>query len=100
MASVTALRARIAEIASDIIRQQQVLWDLVKTKSDLENHLNTILDPVTRLPLEISSEIFMHGLPHESIPHARQNYAPMIYLTVCRSWRDIALATPSLWSAI
>ncbi|KAJ7169293.1 hypothetical protein C8R43DRAFT_121677 [Mycena crocata] len=100
MTSASDLRQRIAEVSTAIVRQKQVLRDLENTKCDLGGRLNALLDPVTRFPLEISSDIFMLGFDSDSIPTPRPNFSPLVYLNVCRSWRDIALATPSLWSAI
>ncbi|KAJ7162748.1 hypothetical protein C8R43DRAFT_1233356 [Mycena crocata] len=106
MASASDLRARIAVVSSAIIRQKQVLRDLESTKCHLEKSLNTILDPMARLPLEISSEIFMLGMGTDGgnmrtiISRPHPNLAPMVYLNVCCSWKQIAASTPSLWTAI
>ncbi|KAJ7120475.1 hypothetical protein C8R43DRAFT_900795 [Mycena crocata] len=98
MESVVELRARIGELGSAISRQKQALRDLEKTKSDAECQLNSILDPMERLPLEISSEIFMLCLPGSHVPHPIS--VPMVLLAICHAWSDIALSTPLLWTAI
>ncbi|KAJ7181491.1 hypothetical protein C8R43DRAFT_1170405 [Mycena crocata] len=98
MISVAELHARIEEISSAIICRRKVLSDLEKAKSDVESQLNTILDPITRLPLEISSEIFLLCLSDAFV--RRMNIAPIVFLKVCRSWSNIALSTPSLWATI
>ncbi|KAJ7636458.1 hypothetical protein FB45DRAFT_689375, partial [Roridomyces roridus] len=51
-----------------------------------------------RLPFEILSPIFEQCLPATPSVHPRQ--APAVFLRVSRAWRDIALATPSLWTTI
>ncbi|KAF7338207.1 hypothetical protein MVEN_02045800 [Mycena venus] len=53
---------------------------------------------VTRLPLKISSEIFLHCLPPRPEPGPRT--APMLLVNVCNSWTDIAISTSALWAAI
>ncbi|KAJ7456781.1 hypothetical protein B0H11DRAFT_225349 [Mycena galericulata] len=105
MASVTRLRSRIEELSSaidhqssSVDHQKQLLKDLESQKSAVQSELNSILDPVARLPLEISSRIFMRCLP--SPPDLRPSQAPAIFLNICRAWRNLALSTPSLWAAI
>ncbi|KAF7361684.1 F-box domain-containing protein [Mycena venus] len=60
--------------------------------------LNAIHDPMAGLPFEISSDIFIRCLPDR--PRTDPNHAPMIFLNICHWWRQIALATPSLWVAL
>ncbi|KAJ6544635.1 hypothetical protein DFH09DRAFT_1321838 [Mycena vulgaris] len=91
MTSVAALYTRIEEISL-------VIRDLEQAKSDVQSDLNNILDPMARLPLEISSDIFMRRLPEKPIPNVDD--APLVFLKVCRSWNKIAISTPSLWTAI
>ncbi|KAJ7174044.1 hypothetical protein C8R43DRAFT_976983 [Mycena crocata] len=98
MASETQLRKRIHELSAAIEHQKQVLRDLEKSKSEAQGHLNAILDPMTRLPLELSSDIFLRCIADFPVPSA--DAAPLVFLNVCRAWRDIALSTPALWTAI
>ncbi|KAJ6544568.1 hypothetical protein DFH09DRAFT_928301, partial [Mycena vulgaris] len=76
---------------------KEVLRDLEQTKHDLQSDLNDILDPIARLPVEISSDIFMRCID-TPIPHL--NCAPLLLLNVCRLWSKIAISTPSLWTSI
>ncbi|KAJ7731920.1 hypothetical protein DFH07DRAFT_144870 [Mycena maculata] len=92
------VRTRIEEISSAISRQTEILRDLETQRSAAQGELNAILDPMARLPLEISSKIFAQCSPMPPKYDALQ--APTIFLSVCRAWRYIALATPSLWAAI
>ncbi|KAJ7148510.1 hypothetical protein C8R43DRAFT_1236898 [Mycena crocata] len=96
--SVADLQKRIEELSSAISLQREVLLELEKAKSGIQGRLNAILDPVTRLPLELSSDIFLRCLPDE--PVSNQEAAPMLLLSVCHSWSDIALSTPLLWATI
>ncbi|KAJ7682405.1 hypothetical protein DFH06DRAFT_1160988 [Mycena polygramma] len=99
MDGVPDLRARIAAISTQISVQKEVLKELERDKSLVQRQLNAALDPVARLPLEISSEIFLQTLP--SIPDRPGLYAaPMLLLNVCHAWSRIALSTPALWAAI
>ncbi|KAJ7364845.1 hypothetical protein DFH08DRAFT_278368 [Mycena albidolilacea] len=109
MPSVTELRKRIGELSSAIElcrvsneeHQTQVLRGLEITRSDARRDLNAMCDPVARLPVEISSEIFVCCLPADT-DYPRPNYhdAPMVIRNVCRLWSDVALATPVLWVAL
>ncbi|KAJ6531280.1 hypothetical protein B0H19DRAFT_1191047 [Mycena capillaripes] len=78
--------------------QKEVLKKLECEKSLAQRQLNTVLDPMARLPLEISSEIFLQCLP--PFPEYGSVQVPMLFLNVCNSWTDIALSTPALWANI
>ncbi|KAJ7500761.1 hypothetical protein B0H11DRAFT_1714232, partial [Mycena galericulata] len=95
METVHELRRRVEDISSAIKHHRQVLVDLEKERSAIQNELNCILDPMTRLPLEISSDILFRCLPRPAQSAPLQ--APTIFLSISHSWSSIALATPSLW---
>ncbi|KAJ7755186.1 hypothetical protein B0H16DRAFT_1372176, partial [Mycena metata] len=95
MASALDLRRRIRELASAIKVHKDAIRELERTKSEVEGDLNAILDPIGRLPLEISSDIFLRCLP--SNPTCDIHDAPLVFMRVCHSWSNIALSTPSLW---
>ncbi|KAJ7490721.1 hypothetical protein FB451DRAFT_1361498 [Mycena latifolia] len=98
MASVTALRTRLEELSSAINREKEVLKALEQTRSDVQRELNAILDPMARLPLEISSDILLQAIP--AIPQPNPSRGPLVFLTICHLWRNIALSTPALWAAV
>ncbi|KAJ7302070.1 hypothetical protein DFH08DRAFT_723533, partial [Mycena albidolilacea] len=91
------LRARIVELDTEIRRQRdsEVLKDLECDRSLVRRQLNARIDPVARLPVEISSEIFIQSLP--PFPQPGAIHIPMLLLNICNTWRDIALSTPSFW---
>ncbi|KAJ7453690.1 hypothetical protein B0H11DRAFT_272109 [Mycena galericulata] len=92
------VQALIEEISANIERQEEVLRQLRYNKCAAQSRLNAIRDPVARLPLEISSSIFVNCLDWFPKPGARQ--APMLFLNVCGAWTSIALSTPELWTRI
>ncbi|KAJ7449974.1 hypothetical protein B0H11DRAFT_1928361 [Mycena galericulata] len=96
--SMKELQAHIEKITADIELQKQVLKKLEHSKSLAQRQLNTICDPIARLPLEISSEIFMQCLPLLAEPGAHN--IPMVLVNICNTWTDIALSTPALWAAV
>ncbi|KAJ7678784.1 hypothetical protein B0H17DRAFT_1182298 [Mycena rosella] len=98
--SVADLQARIETVSGEIDRQKEVLKKLERSKSALQRQLNAVRDPVTRLPLEISSEIFIQCLPSSSNPQPGARDIPMLFLNICNAWTDIALSNLALWEAI
>ncbi|KAJ7762053.1 hypothetical protein DFH07DRAFT_815091 [Mycena maculata] len=96
--SAEDVRVAIDKISVDIERRKEVLRTLEAKKILLHRQLNAFLDPVARMPLEISSEIFIQCLP--PFPEPGSSHIPMLFLNVCKAWTEIALSTPALWSAI
>ncbi|KAJ7302063.1 hypothetical protein DFH08DRAFT_1089967 [Mycena albidolilacea] len=107
------LRVRIAAISFEIDLQKRLLQKLEHDRSLVLGQLNAVFDPISRLPLEISSEIFLRC--HDAtapqnprsldpspnpFPVARVRLVTMLFLNVCNTWTSIALATPALWLAI
>ncbi|KAJ6519126.1 hypothetical protein C8R45DRAFT_851790, partial [Mycena sanguinolenta] len=96
--STQELRERIAKISSSIAHQETLLKKLRENMSLLQRQLNEAVDPVARLPLEISSEIFLQCL--DLFPSPGPSYAPTLLINVCNTWNRIALSIPALWAAI
>ncbi|KAJ7503155.1 hypothetical protein B0H11DRAFT_1854458, partial [Mycena galericulata] len=91
--TVQELEAHIKKISADI-------ETLEHSKILAQRQLNSLRDPVARLPLEISSEIFIRCLPPLPEPGCRAQDAPMLLLNVCSAWAEIARSTPALWATI
>ncbi|KAJ7640368.1 hypothetical protein DFH06DRAFT_1052796 [Mycena polygramma] len=98
MPSVEELQTRIAMLLTEIDVQKNVLKNLEREKSLAQRQLNSALDPVARLPLEVSSEIFLQSLP--PFPKTGAEHVPILFLNVCHAWTDIALSKPELWAGI
>ncbi|KAJ6602874.1 hypothetical protein DFH09DRAFT_1470974 [Mycena vulgaris] len=89
-----AARAQIPELDREI-----------KARVDERNSCEDLLDaykyPVLTLPNEITSEIFLRFLPSPpERPFPFGLLTPTFLCQICRQWRDLALSTPALWSAI
>ncbi|KAJ6510625.1 hypothetical protein C8R45DRAFT_964686 [Mycena sanguinolenta] len=95
--SVQGLRERIAELDTEIGLQRELLKKLERDKILVQRQLNHALDPIARLPLEISSQIFLRCLA--PFP-TRDAHVPWLLLSICSAWADIALSTPGLWATI
>ncbi|KAJ7242394.1 hypothetical protein B0H12DRAFT_1326074 [Mycena haematopus] len=101
--SVPELRARIMELDSteiDLQKEPRVFRKLEHDKSLVQRQLDAVLDPIARLPVEISSEIFLQSLSGSPFSHPGATHVPTLLLNICSTWSAIALSTPDLWSTI
>ncbi|KAJ7192231.1 hypothetical protein GGX14DRAFT_528448 [Mycena pura] len=75
------------------------------TGSALADSEPNLLCPILALPVEITSEIFLHCvLAHLPVEHTLQptpsspsDKPPLLLTRICRQWRMIALSMPELW---
>ena len=66
----------------------------------INTQLNALV-PVSRIPLEMFSEIFLHTAGHRADPARPPPLRNWIYVThVCRHWRETALQSTALWSRV
>ncbi|KAJ7108424.1 hypothetical protein C8R43DRAFT_1243512 [Mycena crocata] len=94
-------RAHIAEIDAQVRDLQESICLLQTQRKVFQDRLDAYKYPVLTLPNEITSEIFVHFLPpYPSCPPMEQGLLPFLLTHICRAWRNIALATPTLWRAI
>ena len=59
--------------------------------------------PINQFPREILAEIFWNCLPETDIKGPIQmskRVAPLLVSSICSSWRELALATPKLWTTV
>ncbi|KAJ7752412.1 hypothetical protein DFH07DRAFT_520991 [Mycena maculata] len=96
--SVQKLEASLEKLSANIALQKEVLKKLENSKIRVQRQLNSIRDPVARLPLEISSEIFVQCLSPRS--KSGSPHIPILLSNVCNTWYNIALSTPRLWAVI
>ncbi|KAJ7896404.1 hypothetical protein B0H14DRAFT_501222 [Mycena olivaceomarginata] len=96
--AIDELHARLVKLNTEIELHRKALKSLEQERSLVQRQMNAALDPVARLPLEISSEIFRQSLA--PFPDVGPLHTPMLLLNICNTWTDIALSTPSLWAAI
>ncbi|KAJ7353263.1 hypothetical protein DFH08DRAFT_856366 [Mycena albidolilacea] len=100
-AARAADRSRIAHIDAQILELDRTLNSLKEEKDSLRDRLATYTYPVLTLPNEIVSEIFIQFLPtFPQYPPPIGLLSPYLLCQICRKWRNIALATPALWSVI
>ncbi|KAF7760253.1 hypothetical protein Agabi119p4_10929 [Agaricus bisporus var. burnettii] len=94
---------RLKDISGEIGDIESQLERLLKEKGDLDDQLKAhkaLLSPARRLSPNVIQKIFLYCLPSEHNPVMSSREAPLLLGRICSQWRDIALATPQLWSAI
>ncbi|KAJ6524282.1 hypothetical protein DFH09DRAFT_1286434 [Mycena vulgaris] len=94
-------RVQISALDAQILELELALGALRHERKILQDELDSYTYPVLELPNEIVSEIFTHFLPlYPERPPLWGALSPFTLGQICRTWREIALATPSLWRAI
>ncbi|KAJ7318033.1 hypothetical protein DFH08DRAFT_1036766 [Mycena albidolilacea] len=78
--SIQELHTRIAKLEAEIVLQRELLKNLERDKGLIQRQLNAALDPMERLPLEISSDIFLRSLDAFPESGAHHNRPPSISL--------------------
>ncbi|KAJ7265435.1 hypothetical protein B0H12DRAFT_1011431, partial [Mycena haematopus] len=98
------LRKRLAELDAQIDEHRRALHDLQEVRTAVAQELSaTATFPFLTLPVEITTEIFILSLPQfaglgwDRSVRQYGNAVPISLTLVCRTWRNIALATPALW---
>ncbi|KAJ7655852.1 hypothetical protein DFH06DRAFT_1201038 [Mycena polygramma] len=72
-----------------------------QTEPSASSKFDAPISPFLLLPPEIVSEIFVKFLPEYPVfPPNFGLLSPFLLCGICRLWRQIALSTPALWSAI
>ncbi|KAK7049104.1 hypothetical protein R3P38DRAFT_1885089 [Favolaschia claudopus] len=99
---VAEVQDRIEQLSSTIETVKQLLHDLEEQRIQARRRLNSLRDPMARLPLELQSQIFLDVAHNrgEYVPSMSSGNVPMTFLGVCELWRGIALSTPKLWTTI
>ncbi|KAK6978124.1 hypothetical protein R3P38DRAFT_3376840 [Favolaschia claudopus] len=85
--SVEGLLTCIAKLDNEIQAQRELLKQLEREKSQAQYELNLIEDPISCLPIEVSSQIFIHALDGFGEPGLV--HIPTLFLGVCNSWSRI-----------
>ncbi|KAJ7156546.1 hypothetical protein C8R43DRAFT_414649 [Mycena crocata] len=94
-------RARLKDVEAEISEFGESLNRLRREKQRIQTRLDDYKYPVLTLPNEIVSEIFIHFLPTYPVcPSPTGLFSPTHLTQICRKWRQIAVATPTLWRAI
>jgi len=98
--SYSYLPTHIVDINLNDLIRRITLKAIPQQRSDLDDHRSPLLQ-LSILPPEILAEIFIQCLPHDSsflVPNRTE--APLLLTRVSSYWRQLALATPELWSSL
>ncbi|KAF7321058.1 F-box domain-containing protein [Mycena chlorophos] len=98
--TAAALRDALAQVDTEIIQWKARLAQLEARREGILDSLDTIVYPVLSLPVEITAEIFRHYVERAWIGGPSNTQGPVVLAAVCRTWREIALSLPALWSNI
>ncbi|KAG2355646.1 hypothetical protein BDR07DRAFT_517048 [Suillus spraguei] len=89
------------EMVRNSVRYHQRQYIKEKADTVRSNTLVTVSSPaIYRLPTEILSEIFMYCLPHDEHLVPRAELAPILFTSICRRWREVAIGLPRLWRTL
>ncbi|KAG1886140.1 hypothetical protein F4604DRAFT_1951531 [Suillus subluteus] len=95
-----------ADSGLEIVRNNHASYrqpQLVEEKADIiqaNTSRRSFSSPISRLPTEILSEIFLYCLPEdEHLVHASKQ-APVLLTKICRRWREVAVGLPRLWCSL
>ncbi|KAJ7784077.1 hypothetical protein B0H16DRAFT_1296787, partial [Mycena metata] len=96
------LKNELAELKVSIARYSLLLKETEQRKAAVQAALDAYIFPVLTLPLEITTEIFLHyafAVHEEDDRHGPRLSCRDILLltTICRAWRRLALSVPGLW---
>ncbi|KAF9265582.1 hypothetical protein L218DRAFT_860135, partial [Marasmius fiardii PR-910] len=88
-------------LVGQIAQLEETLSKLKAERDSLQNFIDehrALLAPFRRLPVDVVREIFLQCLgPY---PYRSTKHAPLLFTTICKYWRQIALETPRLWCSI
>ncbi|KAJ7034392.1 hypothetical protein C8F04DRAFT_1101739 [Mycena alexandri] len=100
MSTLQPDRIRAAKLDAQILDLKRSLSTLQAERELVQERLDSHKYPVLTLPNEIVAEIFGRCLPNYPECPGSKDFSPNRLMYICRKWRDIALATPTLWRAI
>ncbi|KAK7040189.1 hypothetical protein VNI00_009995 [Paramarasmius palmivorus] len=93
-------RAQIdEELARLLARVEELKARRAEVDDFVQSHL-ALLSPVRAIPDDALAEIFVQCLPTDRNPSRSVAEAPILLTLVCKKWREVALQTPRLWSAL
>ncbi|KAF8170689.1 hypothetical protein K438DRAFT_1853716 [Mycena galopus ATCC 62051] len=94
------LNLGISHLRGPLLRPNRLIEERYAIRRTLDS---VVFYPILTIPPEIMQEIFLCCLPDDSdlsplVPDPK--IAPLVLLSVCRKWREIALSAPRLWTSI
>ncbi|KAJ7156680.1 hypothetical protein C8R46DRAFT_1114839 [Mycena filopes] len=101
MSTLEAERTHVANLDVQIQALLRSASSLLEQRRLVQERLDSYRYPVLTLPTEIICEIFTQLMPvYPACPPLKGVLSAANLTQICRTWRDIALATPALWRAV
>ncbi|KAJ7183640.1 hypothetical protein C8R46DRAFT_1067532 [Mycena filopes] len=101
MSTLEAERTHAANLDVQIQTLLRSVSSLLEQRRLVQERLDTYKYPVLTLPTEIICEIFTQLMPvYPACPPLDGVLSAANLTQICRTWRDVALATPALWRAV
>ncbi|KAJ7058471.1 hypothetical protein C8F01DRAFT_291722 [Mycena amicta] len=100
-ALLEAPSAQLLEFDAKIAELQKSMDSLIAQRSEVASFVaehKALLAPIRRLPMEVLQAIFVACLPEERHPAMVAEDAPILLTRICTTWRQVALATPRLYT--
>ncbi|KAK1218544.1 hypothetical protein PQX77_018773 [Marasmius sp. AFHP31] len=100
-----SLRDLVLGPEEQIHRLDEEIFRLQAERQTLQQFVDlhrALLSPFRRIPADIWRLVFIKTLPENILGLCTRTTksSPLLLTTVCRSWREIALSTPNLWTSI
>ncbi|KAG8734709.1 hypothetical protein FRC10_011523, partial [Ceratobasidium sp. 414] len=98
---LTSLEKELPMLHLEVLKLYEAITDLKKLRNT-----STMLVPINRLPTEVLAYTFDGAVSESNLPQARWSKAQkpaevaVLLASVSSHWRQVALATPALWSYI
>ncbi|KAJ7058762.1 hypothetical protein C8F01DRAFT_281689 [Mycena amicta] len=101
--SAASLRHRLEEIAAETALLRSKIAELAAARSVVMEQLKLVIFPIQKLPVELTSEIFLCCHRGDTIliadaPPGPERSMPFVLAAVCQRWRAIAVQLHELWS--
>ena len=96
-------REQLEQMRTEIARLHAELSSVKSTYDSLYHQFNSCASLITlprRVPDDVLEEIFYQSLPTDRNALLDNKAAPLIFTRICRQWRQVAFASPRLWSTI
>jgi len=96
-------RKQLEDMKAEMDRLQAELSSVKSKYDSLYHQFNSCASLITlprRVPDDVLEEIFYQSLPTDRNAPLDNNATPLIFTRICRQWRQVAFASPRLWSTI
>ncbi|KAJ7728321.1 hypothetical protein B0H14DRAFT_2544135 [Mycena olivaceomarginata] len=93
-------RNHLAEVKAKIYALKSSLEQLEEEYEELQGILDTIFYPISAVPDDVVSRIFVHCLREDWRVRPSQRAAPLNLVRISKHWSTVALSTSELWCSV